>query len=391
MYNNKPVVVLENKFHRNAEQILIKFAYNESIKAIVKSIPGALWSTQLKSWYIPLSTKNLNNLKTALQPVALVKDCVVFTQLNSSRHQKRKRVLNAASRKILLGYRQYLKGKRYSDSTVKTYLTLTADLIEFYNEVDIKDLNNRSVEVFIEQVMIPKQYAISTHRQFISSLRHFKAFYPECQIDELKLELPKKDKLLPTVLSKEEVIDLIRTTANLKHRCIIALLYACGLRIGELINLELNHIDIDRKQLFIKKAKGRKDRYVILADSFLPLLSNYLNTYAPSFYLFEGQGKNKYSAESIRSFLKRSCKAARIKKRVTPHTLRHSYATHLLENGIDIRYIQVLLGHSRPETTMVYTHVTKKDLLDIKSPLDIAVKSLKLSNNNAPLLKSRNL
>ncbi len=391
MYNTLPNVTLENRLHRNQEQILIKFTYNEALIKTIKSVPGTLWSHRLKSWYIPLSSKNLSALKQVLKPITNIKNNITTTQLNSIKHQKRKRILNKESRETLLGYMQYLKGKCYSDSTVKTYLTLTADLLEFYNDKDVKSINNRSVEIFIEQVMIPKRYAISTHRQFISSLKHFKAYYPECAIEELKLELPKKDKLLPVVLSKEEVIDLIRVTSNLKHRCIIALLYSCGLRVGELLNLKLSDIDIDRRQVHIKRGKGRKDRYVILADSFLPLLNNYVNTFSPKIFVFEGQTSKKYSSESIRAFLKRSCKAAQVNKRVTPHTLRHSYATHLLENGIDIRYIQELLGHSRPETTMVYTHVTKKDLLDIKSPLDIAVKTVEQTSRKQYFLPNNNL
>jgi site-specific recombinase XerD len=126
----------------------------------------------------------------------------------------------------------------------------------------------------------------------------------------------------------------------------------------------------------VKNSKGRKDRNVILAKSCIPLILNYLDTYKPNLYFTEGKPSEKYSAESVRAFLKRSCKNANITKCVTPHTLRHSYATHLLENGIDLRYIQELLGHSKPETTMIYTHVSKKDLLRIESPLDIAVKKV---------------
>jgi site-specific recombinase XerD len=219
--------------------------------------------------------------------------------------------------------------------------------------------------------------SISSQRQLISAIKLLKAFYPECAIDELKLQRPHKSKILPTVLSKEEVIDLLRCTPNLKHRTILAMIYAAGLHIGELIHLELKHIDIDRRQVFIKNAKGRKDRNVILAESVLPLLLNYLSTYTPKKYFVEGVKEgHKYAPESVRGFLKKSVQRANIKKHVTPHTLRHSYATHLLENGIDLRYIQELLGHVKPETTMIYTHVTKKDLLQIKSPLDMALKSL---------------
>ena len=286
------------------------------------------------------------------------------------------RQLSKPNRMILNGFFRFLQGKRYSKSTVNTYTYLIADLVEFYNDKTIGRLNNRDIEVFIEQIMLKKSFAISTHRQFISALKQFCTFYPSCKIEELKLIYPRKSKKLPIVLSQKEVINLLQVTKNLKHRAILALIYSAGLRISELINLELTQIHIDRKQLVIKYGKERKDRYIVLADSFLPLLKNYFITYQPKRYFAEGPKHQKYSASSIRKFLWRSCQQAKIYKHVTPHTLRHSYATHLLENGIGLRYIQELLGHSKPETTMIYTHVARKDLLDIQSPLDLAVSAI---------------
>ncbi len=186
---------------------------------------------------------------------------------------------------------------------------------------------------------------------------------------------------LPEVLSIEEILSLIQVTHNLKHRTIIAMLYSCGLRIGELLNLRLADIHLRRRQLQIRNAKGRKDRYVVLADSVLPLLNNYLMSYSPHEYLIEGKVGKPYSASSVRKFLKRSCRLANIHRPITPHTLRHSYATHLLEQGIGLRHIQELLGHSKPETTMIYTHLARKDLLNVASPLDTALKQFRDNGN----------
>ena len=296
-------------------------------------------------------------------------------KLHQSKTSKN-RQLNTENRSLLNGFYRYLQGKRYSKSTVNTYTYLVADLVEFYNDKPTDQLSNRDVEIFVEQTILKKSYAISTHRQFISALKHFCIYYPKCHIEDLKLRYPKKSKKLPVVLSQQEMIKLLQVTKNLKHRAILALIYSAGLRVSELINLELSQISIDRKQLVVKSGKGRKDRYIVLAESFLPLLKNYFMTYQPRRYFAEGPQHQKYSASSIRKFLYRSCQQAKIYKRVTPHTLRHSYATHLLENGIGLRYIQELLGHSKPETTMVYTHVARKDLLEIRSPLDIAVSEL---------------
>ena len=170
-----------------------------------------------------------------------------------------------------------------------------------------------------------------------------------------------------------------------------ALLYSSGLRVGEVTGLQLSHIDIGRNQLKVVSGKGRKDRFVILAKTFLPLLNNYLSTYKPHFYFIEGPNRKRYSESSIRKFLYNSVVLAGIKKHVTPHTLRHSYATHLLENGVSLRHIQELLGHSKPETTMIYTHVAKKDLLEIQSPLDTILLSLnKNANREQKFLLSGN-
>lgn len=279
-----------------------------------------------------------------------------------------------------------LKLKRSALFLKQTKPLLEADVIKSSAIVNAEELTNRHVELFIENVFIPRRYSISTHRQFTSAMKLFVNFYSNSKIDDLKLDRPKKSFILPTVLSNEEVINLLRCTKNLKHRAILAIIYSAGLRIGELINLQLSHIDIERRQIIIKNSKGRKDRNVILAKSCIPLMMNYLNTYEPKKFFAEGQPLEQYSQASIRAFLKRSCKAARITKKVTPHTLRHSYATHLLENGIDLRYIQELLGHAKPETTMIYTHVSKKDLLRIESPLDIAVKKLTQQSNEQETL-----
>ncbi|MGB3608212.1 tyrosine-type recombinase/integrase [Psychroserpens sp.] len=365
-------IVLKPKYYKNSEQILICFKYNWNINKLLRTIPGCAWSKTLRSWHIKRSLESFKLISNILDGYDVddseVRDLPYIVKMYD------KSFLTAEQREILNNYFKYLRGKRYSKSTISTYTLLTADLLAYYHKTQTVELTNRHIELYLEDIYIRRKYSISKQRQFISALKIFKAFYPELAYDALELIRPKRDRLLPTVLSKEEVIHLIQVTKNLKHRAIIAIIYSCGFRISELLHLQLSHIDISRRQIIIKNAKGRKDRYVIIAESFLPLLQNYLSTYVPNRYFVEGRDGNAYSAESVRHFLRQSCKLAKIHKRVTPHTLRHSYATHLLENGIDLRYIQELLGHAKPETTMIYTHVAKKDLLLIKSPLDIAVK-----------------
>lgn len=371
--------------HKGKEVYWIEFPFNRDLIHKVKSV-GCIWSSSKGKWYIDLTRENEQALRE-LFPDSMeyrVPARARKTKLTSDDFDKQ-------TLQILHAYVKYLRGKLYSESTVKSYYTHILEFLYYTKGKPVETLGNRDVELFVEDVYLKRKYSVSTHRQVISAIRHFKHLYSDCLIDNVALDSPEKSRYLPAVLSKEEVLRLLQVTQNLKHRAILALLYSAGLRIGELINLKLSHMDIARRQLIVKNGKGRKDRYVILANSFLPLLNNYLFSYNPSIYFVEGtQAGEPYTAGSIRNFLRKSCKKAGIKKVVTPHTLRHSYATHLLENGVDIRYIQVLLGHSRPETTMVYTHVAKKDMLAIESPLDTMVKTfLETDNGDKKLTISR--
>lgn len=377
-----PIITLENKNHRNTNQILMHFNYNKTLIDITKKLPGRKWSQNLNCWYIENNPKNLRLIFSSFKGKAFVDSSKLFSKTKKPKIEVKPKVreLSSDNKTLINNFNKYLKGKRLSENTVKSYTYLTADFIAFHNNKPLNKLTNRDVELFIEDTISKRDYSISTQRQFISAIKHFKTFYPDCQINNIELTRPKKSKILPTVLSKMEIINLMRCTKNLKHRAIIGLMYSAGLRVSELINLELKDIYINRRQIHIKNAKGRKDRYIVLSEGFMPLLENYVMSYRPEKYFVEGKNGHKYSGSSIRKFLYNSTKEANIQKRVTPHTLRHSYATHLLENGVGLRHIQELLGHVKPETTMIYTHVAKKDLLDIKSPLDTILLELKNSD-----------
>lgn len=278
--------------------------------------------------------------------------------------------LNEEKTIVYRHFLEFLKGKRFSDSTIATYSGFILEFLRFTGQKPVNELNENDVSHYIEWAVSTLNYAISTHRQMVSGLKHFAYFYPACSINTDKIYMPKKEKKLPAVLSIEEVLLLLRSTKNLKHRIVIAMLYGSGLRVGEIIDLKLIDFDFKRKQLHIKNGKGRKDRYTTIAESLFPLLKNYHNTYKPKIFFIENPKGGKYSPQSIRTFLKKNAKEARITKIVTPHTLRHSYATHMLEQGIDIRYIQELLGHSSSKTTEIYTHVATTTFKKIINPLD---------------------
>ena len=377
--------------HRKDWQIAVRFEYNPTTKDHVFALKGIKWSRSHRCFYLPFSLENKNRLFTHLRKGGYFVD---YHELNGFRPKESSALelgnkFSTTQKRILHEYVSYLRGQRLSESSVRTYYNFILKLVGFLGDKPLSELVRRDVEIFIEQKIAGGNYALSSHRQCISAIKHFLKLNncEKVNLDEIKQ--PARSHYLPTVLSKEEVVELLRVTRNLKHRAILALIYSAGLRIGELLNLRLADIDTNRRQLYIKNSKGRKDRVVVLAESMLPLLRNYLTTYMPREYFAEGLQGGQYTPQSIRLFLKHSCRRAGIRKKVTPHSLRHSYATHMLENGIDIRYIQELLGHARPETTMIYTHVSRKDLMKIESPLDVTIKEmLQADKNNENLLLS---
>ena len=180
----------------------------------------------------------------------------------------------------------------------------------------------------------------------------------------------RKAESLPGVFSQEEVGRLFKAVTNLKHRSILMTIYSAGLRVSEVVNLRKADILTDLGKLFIRSGKGKKDRYTLLSEKLKPLLEEYLKEYKPSYWLFEGQDHGQYSVRSVQQILRDAVRVSGVNPYATVHTLRHSFATHLLENGTDLRYIQELLGHNNPKTTQIYTHITKRGLDKIRSPLD---------------------
>jgi site-specific recombinase XerD len=378
-------VSLEPFTHNSQYCIAIKFPYNFETKEYIKKFNGVRWTKTHSTFYIYYTEVRLEDLKTYL-----AKGNIKIITNNKDKFIPRitkgvkieLKTLNKEKTTVYRHYLEFLKGKRFSKSTIASYSNFILEFLRFTDQKPVEKLNENDVRKYIEWAVSSLNYAVSTHRQMVSGFKHFAYFYPACSINIDKIYMPKKDRKLPVILSIEEVISLLQATRNLKHRVVLAILYSSGLRISEIIDLKLSDFDFKRKQLHIQNGKGRKDRYATIAESAFPLIKNYYKTYKPKTYFIENPKGGKYSPQSIRAFLKKSLNLAEITKTVTPHTLRHSYATHMLEQGIGIRHIQELLGHSRPETTMIYTHVTRKDLEQIKSPLDTAINKLYLQGND---------
>jgi len=364
-------VVLKPLKHKNAACIAIRFGFDAELKSALSRLPDCKWTQTHRCYYIPDVDASKRRLMRLLKHQNRMVD---YSAMQKAKLESCvEPFLNPDHIATLEAYREYLRGQRKSVSTVNSYSSFIELFLKFNNSKALTDLSNRSVELFAEGVLAKRAYSISSHRQAMNALKHFFRLNALQDVEVDKITVPKKDRKLPNVLSTEEVISILQATRNLKHRAILGLIYSSGLRIGELLKLKLADVDLERQSIYVKSGKGRKDRHTTLGQSIQPLLVNYVRTYKPEQFLFEGEKGMAYSASSVRAFLKRSCRLANIRKKVTPHTLRHSFATHLLENGVDIRYIQELLGHSRPETTMIYTHVTERTISAIQNPLDVAV------------------
>ena len=267
-------------------------------------------------------------------------------------------------------FRKIMEVKRYSEKTIATY-SFFIQKVEQAVRKPLRQLSETDLHTYVYDQIHKKRISRSTQKQLVNALR---LYYLEVLDVETNFQflLPRKsDFVIPEVLSKQEVLGIIAKAKNIKHKAILALLYSSGLRIGEVINLKISQIDSERMTLMVKGGKGVKDRLVPLSQKLLELLREYYKKYKPSEYLFEGQNSPQYSNSSANQFIKRYAKLAGVRKKVTAHTFRYSYATHLLESGTDIRIIQKLLGHNSIKTTMIYTHVAEQSLLSVVSPFDM--------------------
>ena len=241
--------------------------------------------------------------------------------------------------------------------------------INHYKDLKLASLSEKEIREYLSlQVTLGR--SDSMLNQIVNSIKFYFEIVLGMPNRFYEIERPQKKERLPQILAKEEIKAMIDCTSNIKHKCIISLLYSAGLRRGELINLKIADIDSKRMVMHIENAKGGKDRITILSSTLLANLRIYYSSHKPANYLFEGPNKHPYSGSSILRIVANAARKTGVKKKVTPHTLRHSFATHLLEAGTDLRYIQALLGHSSSRTTEIYTHVTANCFNNIINPLD---------------------
>lgn len=370
-------ITLKHLFIDDVPQIGLKFYANDTLQILIKKLDNVKWSKEFTMFYVRNTKTNLDAIFKTFKGVAWI-DTKYFFEITRAKElneifdadwvYKRKHQENYKF--CPESYLRKLELKKYANNTVKTYVSCFENFINYYNEQDINKLDENDIRNYLA-FLIKTNRSDSYINQAINSIK----FYYETVLGLpnrfYSIERPRKSIKLPVVLSKGDVLSIISNANNLKHKCIISLLYSAGLRRSELLNLKLTDIESNRMLIRVRDAKGNKDRYTLLSKNVLKDLRVYYKKYRPVNYLFEGQNKEQYSANSVGKVISNTAKKAGIKIPVTPHTLRHSFATHLLESGTDIRYIQLLLGHNSTKTTEIYTHVAKNSFSSIKNPLDL--------------------
>ncbi len=335
--------------HKGEERIVVYFEKDDTLTARLRSLGDARWSKQMKAWHLPDTIENRKRFKLPLPD-----------ESNSS----------SAIDEQLEKYRQWLSVKRYSDNTIKTYTETLKSFLTFFKNKPIEDIRHEDVIRYNHDFIIKNKLSASYQNQVINSIKLYFSTTENRQLEVNLIERPIREKKLPNVLSKEEIKLILDAPSNLKHKAMLVLIYSCGLRRSELLHLKPADIDSKRGVIIIRQAKGKKDRIVPLSVKALEMLREYYKAFRPVTWLFEGQTKGPYDERSLSNVLAQAVAKAKIKKPVTLHWLRHSYATHLLENGTDLRYIQEILGHNSSKTTELYTHVSTKSIRNVKSPFD---------------------
>ncbi len=333
--------------YREESRIAVYFDKKKEYIARIKQLPDARWSYRLMAWHVPDNADNRQRFN------------IFIPELDVEKIRK------------IEQFSRWLQSRRYSDNTVKSYTDALKSFLLFHHEKRVEDLSNDDLIAYNNDYILKNEFSASYQNQVVNAVKLFFRTVENKRMDEVLIHRPKREKKLPNVLSKEEVKLILNAHSNIKHKAMLSLIYSCGLRCSELLALKPVHIDSKRNILIIKQAKGKKDRIVPLSDKILALLREYYKAYKPKAYLFEGQNAGQaYDDRSLQQVLKQALQKVGITKPVTLHWLRHSYATHLLENGTDLRYIQELLGHNSSKTTEIYTHVSTKSIQNIKSPFD---------------------
>lgn len=351
--------------------VFLRFDFDKILIDKFNQIPEILWSDTHSVWYIPYNKFDLTKLENHFDNTIQIERDTTYTKLSDKNSANRRlKYPHRAHIKLPSGYLEKLEQKRYSENTIRTYTSYMKDFAFHFEKTKLEDIQLEEINTYILALIQTANISLSEQNQRINAI---KFYYEKVLLREkqrIQIERPRKGRTLPDILSKTEIQLLLQCTANSKHRCMLELLYSAGLRRSELLNLKTKDIDSKRMMIKVRDAKGNKDRYSLLSETVLAHLREYFRAYKPSIWLFEGVDKRQYSGSSVSKVLKQSAQKAGIKRRVHIHMLRHSFATHLLEQGTNLRVIQNLLGHENIQTTEIYTHVSNLEISKVINPID---------------------
>jgi integrase/recombinase XerD len=357
---------IENLLHIQTIGFILGF------RQILQEVTIADWNDKVKRWVIDYQPEYIEQLQLIFNiRYDKCSDIIPNYFENNTKLPIIKKISSLTTLQEIEKFKMWLRSKRYSENTVKTYSEALKSFLDYFEEKPISEINNDDIILYNNEYILKNNLSSSYQNQVTNAIKLYFRTIRETKIEFEKIHRPKQEKLLPNVLSKEEIKSILQAHSNIKHKTMLSLIYSCGLRRSELLHLKPTDIDSKRNIVIIRQSKGKKDRITPLSPKILKLLRDYYKVYKPKIYLFEGQNKSeRYSEKSLENVLKQALTKCNIIKPVSLHWLRHSYATHLLESGTDLRYIQELLGHNSSRTTEIYTHVSTKSIQQIKSPFD---------------------
>jgi integrase/recombinase XerD len=357
------------------KRLYLQISVNKDDIEFVKSLSYSKWNGNAYRWELPNYSHHLPKIRQYFGIRLLERDLrnrkPVYHDFDNPQAMVKPLKTPDYIPSYLNRFEQWMEYRRYSESSIRSYTKSIRVVMSFLSPILPEDITEKDLQRFVNEYLIPNGYSYSYQNQIVNAAKLFFREVLDTSFDVEKLQRPRAQHKLPNVLSKAEIKQILEPIRNVKHKTALSLIYACGLRRSELLNLRIKDIDSKRHMLLIRNSKGNKDRIIPISDNVIKLLRNYYQLYRPVKYLFEGQKVGtQYSETSLENIIKDARKRSGIKKPVTLHWLRHSYATHLLESGTDLRYIQELLGHKSSKTTEIYTHVTEKSLQKIQSPYD---------------------
>ena len=367
-------IKLEALVHRGRLCVVIRGWIDSRALAAVRVLEGFAYSRTHKSYYVPHTPEIVGELERVLSPFAET----TTDERSFARHEPKPDPVVS----IPPAYLEELVIRRYSAATVENYRSQFSAFLRYIHPRSCEEIQEEDIRRYMRHLVEERRVSGSTQNIAINAIKFYLEKVKKGKRAVYVVERPRPEEKLPVVLSEREMLALLEHTGNVKHRCILYILYSAGLRMSEVLALKPSDLDPDRRVINVRGGKHKKDRITLLSVVTIDLIRRFIEAYHPREWLFEGPGGKPYSARSVNAIIKRSAKKAGITKNVSAHKLRHSFATHLLELGADLRYIQSLLGHGSSKTTERYTHVTTRGLDKIVSPLDNLMRGVNLDTPN---------